>query len=387
MIHATTEEKIASQTLMTKESQAKVEALLTSIGEGLVATDEQGLITRVNKVALSMLGLKKKDIIGKWFPDVMIDVAADGSKLNAINRPITRAFLSGQTVNDQRYYLKSDGSVVPISLCVSPVMLHGKPVGAIQLFRDISEEIIADTIKADFISIASHQLRTPLSAINTYAHMLYDGYAGELDEESRLFIDVILKAAGRMNDLINTLLNITRVETGSLVVDSLPVNLANLVKHIVEEINPSAKEKGILLSLKVGRNIPTINTDSLLVQEVLANLLSNAIKYTPKGGEVSLSVITRSTDILFKVKDNGYGIPAESKPFIFQKFYRARNITSREPNGTGLGLYLINMIVESLDGEVWFNSRVNQGSTFYFSLPHKGSNKKEGKFKLQRPHR
>ncbi len=373
-----------SSNILSKESEARLEALLTSIGEGLIATDERGIITRVNRVALLTLGLKKSDVLGKRYREVMVDVYEDGSRVPNVNLPITRAFLSGNTVNDHLFCLRSDQTIFPISVCVSPIMLHGKPVGAIQLFRDISDDVITDNIKADFMSIASHQLRTPLSAINTYAHLINDGYGGPLTADSKIFLDVILSAAYRMNELIDTLLNITRVESGSLMVDPAPVNLKNLVKHIVEEIKHSAEEKNIDLKIKFGRRIPIVNTDSLLVQEVLANLLSNAIKYTGDGGSVLVTLTSRSTDVLFKVKDNGYGVPADSQKYIFKKFFRASNITSKEPNGTGLGLYLISMIAEALDGEVWFQSKVNQGSTFYFSLPHKGSNKKDGKFKLQR---
>ncbi len=291
--------------------------------------------------------------------------------------------LIGEPVTERLVYMNNDGRTVPVSVTASPVLLHGKPIGAIQVFRDIRSEIQQDKLKTDFISLASHQLRTPLSAITLYSQMLQAGYAGKLNEDQTSFIVTVVNAAERMNSLINMLLNITRIEAGSISVEPRPTDFDQVAAEIVKEVSLQAKAKNIQLTLKAKDRPLRIKTDALLIKEVMANFLTNAIKYTPSGGSVTASVCCKGRDVIYSVKDTGYGIPASSQPRIFTKFFRADNILEHDVSGTGLGLYLTKTIVESLQGEIWFESKENKGSSFYFSLPIKGSPKKSGKFRIE----
>jgi signal transduction histidine kinase len=229
---------------------------------------------------------------------------------------------------------------------------------------------------SDFISIASHQLRTPLSAINMYTHMLQNGLAGKLDEQQLAFTKIILTSVGRMNELIDTLLNITRIEAGNIAINTHSVRLDNLLREIVIEFLPAAEEKDITIESDIPAEAPEITTDPLLVKEVYSNLLSNAIKYTPDGGTVTVELRTLPDTIRVTVRDTGYGIPAASQKYIFTKFFRAENITKQDVSGTGLGLYLTKTITENLGGELWFTSRENEGTTFTLSLPRPHSEPK-----------
>lgn len=351
----------------------RLEALLASIGEGIIATDETGAITRVNQAALDLLGVRRSRIMHRHFLQAVTAVHDNGSPVDPIERPIVKAFQTGKTVHARMLYQRYDGSLLPVHVTVSPIIYNRRPVGAIEVFRDLTAEIENDKLKSDFISIASHQLRTPLSAINMYTRMLQGGMAGELSEAQQPYVDAVLQSVERMNALIDTLLNITRIEAGGISIKIQTVHPEVLSQEMLSEFIPSAQEKSITLTHDIPSHVTPLRTDGLLVKEVCANLLSNALKYTPKGGTVHFELSETEAEVRWMVHDTGYGIPAGEQKNIFLKFFRAENITQKDVSGTGLGLYLIKNIVESLGGELWFDSVENQGSTFYFSLPKRSS--------------
>ncbi|MGB3945420.1 MAG: HAMP domain-containing sensor histidine kinase, partial [Candidatus Saccharimonadales bacterium] len=245
----------------------------------------------------------------------------------------------------------------------------GRPIGAIELFRDISTEYEIDRMKSDFISLASHQLRTPLSAIKTYSHMLLEGFMGNITPEQRKALRTIVSASNRMNELISTLLNVSRIETGNLIVRAKRINLNHLTDEVLKELALSADTKNISVVPKMPTTTLIIKADNLIVKEVLTNLISNAIKYTPTGGSVSVHLKKNIRTVLITVKDNGMGIPKNAREQLFTKFYRAQNVIRQETSGTGLGLYMVKGLVETLGGKIWFESVEHRGSTFYVRLP------------------
>lgn len=358
------------------QEKAKTDAVFSSIGEGAIATDERGIIYRINKAALNILGIKEKDALGKWFPEVVVVVDGKNRVVSPLDRPITRAFLTGKTVSERIHYRTRKDPQLPVFVTVSPILLNDKPIGAVETFRDVTQEYKVDRMKSEFISIASHQLRTPLSAINTYSRMLNSGYAGNLTKEQKDFMRIILSSIDRMNELINTLLDISRIETGKLQINTSSIDYKEIILPIVREFTPSAVEKNITLSVKVPEKPLPVMADSLLLSEVFSNLLSNAIKYTPPKGKVNVVLMKKGANIVLSVKDTGYGIPKESQEYLFSKFFRAGNILQKETFGTGLGLYMVKLIANSMGGKVWFESRENVGSTFYFSIPRNTTTQK-----------
>ncbi|HVE80945.1 MAG TPA: PAS domain-containing sensor histidine kinase [Candidatus Dormibacteraeota bacterium] len=351
-----------------EQERAKADALFISIGDGAIATDEQGRINRANDIALSLLGYRAEEIIGAWYPKTILAVDEAGKPISQIDRPITKAFLAGQPVSQRCYYKKKDGTILPVAVTVSPVLLENKPVGAIEVFRDIAKEVEVDRMKSEFISLASHQLRTPLSAIMMYSHMLVDGYGGQLSPEQRKFTDTIITTVSRMTQLVNTLLNISRIESGRLQITPAKADIPQLYQEIIHELTPKLQKKGQQLIFEP-TSLPQIVTDPLLVKEVLANLLSNAIKYTPEKGQIKVTVTAEGDKIVTAISDNGYGIPAAEQGRMFSKFYRGANIVQKVEEGTGLGMYLVKSIVEALAGTIWFKSVENEGTTFWFALP------------------
>ena len=356
--------------LAADEQQAQTEALFNSIGDGAIATDEFGMIIRVNPTALNILGYSESEVLNKWFPKKIVAINEDGSPVSLIDRPITQAFLTGKSISEKmRYQTKGKGGSVSVSVTVSPIILNNRPIGAIEVFRDITMEQEIDRMKSEFISLASHQLRTPLSAIKTYAHMLIDGFMGDMTTPQRKSLQTIVIATNRMNELISTLLNITRIESGSITIAPKPTGINRLLDEIVKELSHAAAAKQIDLQLSPISGPVTLRTDALIVKEIISNLVSNAIKYTPDGGSVTIRLKVQARRLVFSVTDSGFGIPEAAQAQIFTKFFRAPNVVHRETSGTGLGLYLVQGLTEQLGGKVWFESQEDQGSTFYLSLP------------------
>lgn len=355
------------------EAQARADALFLSIGVGAIATNEQGNIYRVNDVAVDILGYSKSELLNKWYPKAVDATYENGEVVPVADRPITKAFLTGKPVAEKIFYKAKSGKKIPVSVTCSPIMLHGKPIGAVEVFYDSTFEDEVDRMKSEFISIASHQLRTPLAAINTYAGMLSSGYEGELSQGQQAHMQIIMSAVERMNNLISTLLDVSKLESGAISVRFKETDLASLLEEIIDELEQFAINKNIDLSIDYPKEPLQCYTDPLLVGEIYTNLISNAIKYTPEKGKVDIRLTIEGEEVVFQVKDTGYGIPEDVQGQVFSKFFRANNIKNTEATGTGLGLYMVKQVVEVLGGRLWFESEEGKGSAFYVALPHRSA--------------
>jgi PAS domain S-box-containing protein len=352
------------------EQHAEAEALFTSMGDGAITTDEFGKINRVNPAAQQILGYSESELLDAWLPKRIIALSFDDTLVNLIDRPITKAFLTGKPISAKMYFRRKDGEKVPVAVTVSPLMVNGKPLGAIEVFRDITLEQEVDRMKSEFISLASHQLRTPLSAIKTYSHMLSEGYMGSLNAAQKKSLNTIINASNRMNELISTLLNITRIESGTIAVTPKMVHINVVIQEVLPELLVMAEGRRITLTLDTSDTARhRIKTDPLIVREIIINLVSNAIKYTPEGGAVKIVVQAKRSEIVVEVHDSGWGIPAYAQDQVFSKFFRGQNIVKRETNGTGLGLYLVKGLIDVLGGKIWFTSEETVGTSFFFTLP------------------
>lgn len=367
-------------------SQQRDEAILQSLGEGLIVIDEAGKIALINPAALNFLDLTDPaQAVGKPIQEAyqLYDPAdKTDTPLPIDKRPSYIAFHQIQSVNEVYGFHKPDGKKYLLNITATPIKLGDKPIGAITVLRDVTKEKEVDRMKTEFISLASHQLRTPLSAIKWYSEMLVAGDAGDLQPEQMDFAKSIADSTERMIALVNALLNISRIESGRIMVDPKPTDLKELVSGIVTDLKGKTEEKKQTLIISVHDELPKIMLDPRLIGQVYLNLLTNAIKYTPKGGEISVFISRKDAEIVSQVTDNGYGIPKEQQGRIFQKFFRAANAVKVETDGTGLGLYLIKAVIESSGGKIWFKSEENKGTTFWFSIPVTGMKRKEGEVTL-----
>lgn len=361
--------------------------ILQSMGEGLVAVDEKAQIVLLNGVATALLDLPSADdVIGKkLYP--FLPLHPDNKKdsktvLHADKTPIHTTLKTGQPVSDAFGFTKSVGGQITLSVSTNPIIVDDHTVGAIMVLRDVTREKEVDRMKTEFISLASHQLRTPLSAIKWFSEMLLSGDAGKLKGDQLEFTENIAESTERMIQLVNSLLNISRIESGRIVIDPKPTDLKELVSGIVNDLKAKTEEKAQTLIISVHNDLPKIKLDPRLIGQVYLNLLTNAIKYTPKGGEISVFISKKDGNVISQVTDNGYGIPKEQQGRLFQKFFRASNAVKVETDGTGLGLYLIKAIIESSGGKIWYESEEGKGSTFWFSIPLSGMVPKEGEVTL-----
>jgi PAS domain S-box-containing protein len=361
--------------------KAKDEAMLSSIGEGLAATDAEGKVIVINRVALEMLRAKEEEVVGKrWAIDVPKVQDERGDAVSPERLVIVNALNNRKRSTGDYFYTRLDGTRFPVFVTAAPVVTGDKVIGAIVVFRDVTKEKDVDRAKTEFVSLASHQLRTPLSAINWYIEMLLNGDAGVMTDEQVGYLKEVAESNRRMVDLVGSLLNVSRIDLGTFAVDPVPTNLVEVAESILKEVTPQYTAKKQTLDREFAPDLPVIIADPKLIRIVFQNFLTNAIKYTPEAGVItfSLSVRQKEQDILVRVKDTGYGIPRDAQDKIFQKLFRADNVREKETDGTGLGLYIIKAIIEQSGGKVWFESEENKGSTFYASIPLEGMKKKTG---------
>jgi signal transduction histidine kinase len=241
----------------------------------------------------------------------------------------------------------------------------------LEIFHDITERKKIEKAKSEFVSLASHQIRTPLASINLSAELLLRGTLGELSGEQREYLSEIQKAVRRMLMLANNLLDISRMEMGTFSVNREPLDVWAFVGEIFDDFESLAKAKNIKLEKKIEKQALIIYFDGNILRTMLENLLSNAIRYTPEGGRVSLEAGVRDRRILLEVADSGCGIPENQKEQIFTKAFRADNAKKHSSEGVGIGLYMTKLIAEQTESKIWFQSEINKGTIFYLSLPIK----------------
>jgi PAS domain S-box-containing protein len=357
--------------------------LLESLGEGLIAIDENSNIALINEYALKLLELPAREkVLGIPVNHTLTLYDERDKPLTATDTPAVLALQTLHTVDGDYTFHRKDGGKIVLHVGASPVIVNDKIAGVIMAMRDITKEKEVDRMKTEFISLASHQLRTPLSAIKWFTEMLESGDAGELSSDQKEFARNIADSTERMIALVNALLNISRIESGRIMVVPKPTDLGELVKGIVNDLKGKTSEKQQNLVISVNAELPQILLDPRLISQVYLNLLTNAVKYTPKGGEITVMISRKGDEIISQVSDNGYGIPKEQQDRVFQKFFRAANAVKIETDGTGLGLYLIKAIVESSGGKIWFQSDEGKGTTFWFTIPVSGMIAKEGEVTL-----
>lgn len=362
-----------------EQEKAKDEAIISSIGDGLIVTNSEQTIEIINKASEELLGFTNNELLGKKLNDILPMRKENGKTVIATRQPIQMVLTHRIRVTDTTFFLeRKDGNLFPIYIVAAPVIINNKVEGAVIVIRDITHEKEIDKTKTEFVSLASHQLRTPLTAINWYVEMLLAGDAGVLSEEQRSFMEEISNGNQRMVALVNALLNVSRIDLGTFAIDPSPTNLVEISDNIIEELSPLINTKKTHIIKKYEKYVPLINADPQLTRIVFQNLLSNAVKYTPNEGTVEIDIAKVESEIHIRVKDTGYGIPKKQQSKIFTKLFRADNVVERETDGTGLGLYIVKSIVEQSGGKIWFESKEDDGTIFYVIFPLKGMKKKEG---------
>ncbi len=360
-----------------ESERVKDEAILSSIGEGLVVTDHHDQIMLFNRAAEEMLLYRAKKVIGKYISEVINLVDVQGF-------PVTVSKSMSIGFADNYYYVRSDGTKFPVLVTASPVVIDGKLRGKVIAFRDVTREKELERSKDEFISLASHQLRTPLSTIDWYVETLLTGEERGLPKDEKRnekYLKRIYKANKRMIRLVGNLLNVSRLELGTFEMRPSRVQIVKIAKNALRELKHQIQKKSLIITERYDSNLPKVFLDEQFLRIIFDNLLSNAVKYTPEAGRIEISISAEPARfshnpgkkvparLVIKVKDNGCGIPKNQLSKVFSKFFRADNVQGIDSNGTGLGLYITRSLVNLLRGEVKVNSSLNMGTTFYVTIP------------------
>jgi signal transduction histidine kinase len=226
-----------------------------------------------------------------------------------------------------------------------------------------------DQAKDEFISMASHQLRTPLTTIKGYLSMVLEGDVGPVTKDEKQLIEQAFDSAERMVFLIGDLLNVSRLQSGKFIIDSKPTNLAKMVEAQVDQLQETAKTHHLTLSYKKPDKFSLLNLDETKIQQVVMNFIDNAIYYTPANGSIEVALEATPTEVIYTVTDTGLGVPKAEQHHLFAKFYRAGNAREMRPDGTGLGLFMAKKVIAAQGGSIIFKSTEGKGSTFGFSFP------------------
>ena len=335
------------------------------VSDHVVITNPEGVITYANKAATKITGYSLEEMVGKkpslWGGQMPKEFY---EKFWRTIKSDKKPFWSELTNK------RKGGELYEAELRVSPILdENGNLLFFVGIERDISKVKAVDKMKTEFISLASHQLRTPLSAVKWFGEMLIDGDAGKLTKMQEKYVMKINESNEREIQLVNALLNVSRIESGKIVVSAKPTDFRKMVEGILGDMKVNITGENKILQYTVDKNVPEMMIDVELIKHVYSNLLTNALKYTNEGGKISVRVYLKGRNVITEVKDNGIGIPKEEQLRITEKFFRGSNALKKETEGSGLGLYLTKTIVESSGGKMWFESTEGKGSTFKFSLP------------------
>ncbi len=348
-------------------------AVFYAIADGVLLTDPAGRVTAMNRAMEGLCGWTELEAQGRPYGEILPVTDEQGTPIPPAERPLTRALATGRPASDQGFgvnLLTRSGRRLPVAVSSAPILdPRGRVMGAVDVVRDVSQEHEIDEVKSALISTVSHELRTPLTLIHGFAELLAlrDNMTAE---RQRSAASEILEASRRLGRLIDDLLSVSRMESGRMVIDPRPIDLACVVERVLSPFRTMADRHVLNARVPVTPRLAWGDPDK--VEQILTNLVGNAIKYSPTGGEVLVSVEHDTEFVQVNVRDQGFGMSPREMSQLFEKFYRVDRDEVRRAGGTGLGLYITKRLVEMHGGRIWAESWPGAGSVFSFTLPARG---------------
>jgi PAS domain S-box-containing protein len=370
-------EALGARTQELQQAKAQDEAILLSIGDAVFAIDAKKKLLLLNPVAEAMVGIRKDDAIGKLYSKSLRFEHEDSGKENT---SFIKTALSGKktAMENHTVLVSASGQKIPVADSASPLIDdEGKVMGAVVVFRDVTHEREIEQAKNEFVSLASHQLRTPLTSIKWYSELLLD--EDTLTQNQKEYAQEIQSAMVRMNDLVASLLDVSRLDLGTFIIEPVPTDLISLMTDTAHEQMPTLVQKNQTFIFNHPKTLALVPVDPKLMRIIVQNLISNAHKYSPEGSTITLSLEKEKNEsYLVRCADTGYGIPLAQQGNVFSKLFRADNIRTLDVEGTGLGLYIIKTIVDAAGCSISFTSTEGQGTVFSITLPKTGMRAKQG---------
>jgi len=341
----------------------KTMTMIENLTDGILLLNNKNEVEIISPLVVDFFRKTKAEIIGKnivdlfdneelkQFQDLLVD-----TKKRKVNAVTNREISIGKRMDIE----------------VSTVFLEegAEEGGILIILHDVTRDKLVERMKTEFVSIAAHQLRTPLSAIKWTLRMVLDGDTGELNSEQKELLEKTYVSNERMISLINDLLNVSRIEEGRFLYKQELVNLEDVISIVIDSSQELLKMKKMKLTFeKPKESLPQVSADREKMELAVQNLLENAVKYTPEGGKIDISLEKDNDNIIFKIKDTGVGIPDDQHERIFTKFFRGDNVIRMETEGSGLGLYTTRNIIDAHKGKIWFDSKEGEGTIFTFTIP------------------
>jgi PAS domain S-box-containing protein len=363
-------ERLGMLVLSEQEESEKSNAILEGIADGVMLANAKGQIIRFNSAAERILELSRDHVLGQPLSKLSgLQSEAVAGWMRTIDEwsQSPDSYPTGIFRSEQ---LEMGKKVINIRL--SPVHIDHQFLGTVMVFRDITKEVEVDRLKSEFISNVSHELRTPLTPIKGFTDLMLLGAAGQISAQQEYFLKTIKSHTQRLETLVNDLLNISKLDDTKETLKFEPVNLAEVMESVVKTVGSRAdhEQKELKVSIDIPESFPVISADAGKITQIFNNLVDNAFNYTYAGGSIEIQGRVQDDQVLVTVKDTGIGIPPEFHERIWERFVRNdEHALVMDVAGTGLGLPIVKKLVQMHQGEVWFESELNQGTTFFVSLP------------------
>ncbi len=355
--------------------------VIENITNGVLVFDKNKKIIVTNPAMRKIIQLKNKKVTLFDFIKIfkgVIQLIGEKKREIDISKDINKVLSSVKIV----YYKETQLKDRFFEIFIVPIQNHRKKVlGGAIILHNITTIKKLEKMRTDFVSVASHQLRTPLTAMKLFGELIISKGFKKLDARQKEYLEYLFQSTHQMIELVNDLLNVSLIEAGKLKIEPKPTQMEHLIQKTINEIMPIVKDRKCKIAFqKPRKKIPKILVDQRLICQIIRNLITNAVRYSPTvKGNILVKLEKRNKEeYLISIKDNGIGISKEAQSRIFEKFYRADNAIKSVTEGSGLGLYTSKMIIEASGGKIWFKSKPNKGTIFYLTIPTKGMSRKKG---------
>ncbi|MCE7936953.1 PAS domain S-box protein [Candidatus Saccharibacteria bacterium CPR2] len=373
--------------------KSKADILISAMADGVIVVDTDYKIKLFNPAAQEITGWKVEEALGLDYRSIMKFVDDKNKPLQV--DPLIEVFQQKQPVSSNKFNLNSrSNKIVSLSITISPIQNFDNEANAvIVVFRDISQEKSEQQQRAEFISTASHEMRTPVAAIEGYLSLAMNPNVVNIDTKAREYLEKAHSSTQHLGKLFQDLLTAAKSEDGRLISHPKVTDISAFLEQVTQDVRFTAEKKGLKVEYQFGDDNMATSQQALMpvyyahvdpdrLREIITNLFDNAVKYTEEG-KIVIGLRADEQNVLVTVEDTGPGIPAEDIPHLFEKFYRVDNSATRQIGGTGLGLFICRKIVELFGGKIWVDSRLGKGSKFYVSLPRLSTQKAQDLMKRE----
>lgn len=349
------------------DSKSRLRVMVNRLTDGVMTTDSKKLIVQVNPTFLHMIGYHGADVVGQHVDEIIDDV----NLLDSIDQALAMPPDTFSEITSEINFNESGEEKILSSRCSPFRGRTNENLGTITVLHDITAVKQMDQMKSDFVSMVSHEIRSPMNSLLMQLKIVSDGLAGDVTDKQQEILERASDKILNLNNLVTELLDLSRIESGLIAHEKEQVDISVLLEEQRRFHTPYAEKQDITLTLDCENNIPSILANRQNIDEVFSNLVTNAIKYSPQGAAVIISAETENDYLKLKVADTGFGMTSDDLEKIFTRFYRVKDSNTREIQGTGLGLAIVKSIIESHHGTIRVSSQIGRGTTFTVLLPVK----------------